>query len=102
MVMNCVTNVSYSFLINGEITIYISPTRGLQQGDPLSPYLFLMCAEGLTGLFVDFEQCGLIHGVSIYRGAPWIAHLLFADDSFLFLRAFFLRMLTAQGYIACL
>ena len=60
---------------------------GLRQGDPLSPYLFLLSAEGLSSLIAKYEKAGLIHGVQVARKAPVISHLLFADDCFLFFRA---------------
>lgn len=72
-----------------RLQVTFPPTRGLRPGDPLSPYLFMICAEGLMGLFENFERRGLINGVSICRGVPAITQLLFADDSFLFLPASF-------------
>ena len=60
--MECITNASYSMLINGEHHGDITSTRGLHQGDPLSPYLFLMCTEGLNGLIKKATTCGDIRG----------------------------------------
>ncbi|XP_019150111.1 PREDICTED: uncharacterized protein LOC109146914 [Ipomoea nil] len=87
LVMLCVTTVNYSILVNGVAAGHVRPTRGIRQGDPLSPYLFILCAEGLSILLQQAEAWGDIHGVRVARGAPAISHLFFADDSLLFFRA---------------
>jgi hypothetical protein len=86
MIMSCVISVSYSVLCNQEPTGYIIPSRVLSQGDPLSPYLFLLCVDGLIVLLKTAEHRKHITGVIVGRG-PKLTHLLFADDSFLFCRA---------------
>ena len=83
-VMGCVTTPSFSILINGKPFGNIHPTRGIRQGDPLPPYLFLLCAEGFTSLLAKAKVNGHIKGVSICRRAPKISNLMFADDSLLF------------------
>ena len=87
MIMQCITTVSYSIMVNGEPKGLIHPSRGLRQGDPLSPFLFLFCAEGLNALLTQAARTGVIRGYSICRSGPKITHLFFADDCLLFCRA---------------
>ncbi|KAM1909716.1 hypothetical protein ACFX13_038443 [Malus domestica] len=86
MIMLCVTTLTYSFKVNGEPVGYVQLRRGIRQGDPLSPYLFVMCAEGLLTLLIRAESIGALHGIKVGRSAPSIHHLFFAYDSFLFAR----------------
>ena len=87
LMMLCVSTVSYSILINGAPHGYIRPPRGIRQGDPLSPFLFLLCMEVLHGLLTKSAARGDIHGFSLSRKSPPLTHLLFADNSLLFCRS---------------
>jgi hypothetical protein len=86
LMMACVSSVRYQVRFNSEKTDMFFPTRGLRQGDPLSPYLFLLCAEGLSSLLLH-EEVGGIDGVRVCRNAPSVSHLLFADDSLILMKA---------------
>ena len=63
--------------MNGEPHGDIKPTRGLRQGDPLSPYLFLLVSEGLNGLIQQAMATNDIRGFSLCRNGPQISHLFF-------------------------
>lgn len=83
----CTTLISFAVLINGEPSETFQPSRGLRQGDLLSPYIFLLCNEGLISLTSKAAESNLITGVKICHSAPSISHLLFADDNILFYKA---------------
>lgn len=85
-IMQCVKSVSYSILINGTPYGQITPTRGIRQWDPLSPYLFLLCAEGLSASLGKVEDEGLILGAPIAARGYKLSHLLFPDNNLLFCR----------------
>ena len=87
LMMLCLSTVSYSILINGAPNGFIRPTRGIRQGDPLSPFLCLLCTEGLHGLITQSALRGDIHGFSLSRRSPSLTHILFADDSLVFCRS---------------
>ena len=56
----------------------------LRDGDPISPYIFLLCTDGFSSLIHDAAKNHKISGVSICKGCPKITHLFFSDDSLLF------------------
>lgn len=82
--MQCVSTVSYSFLLNNEATGRVVPQRGIRQGDPLSPYIFILCGEVLSGLCKRAQADGSLPGIRVARNSPKMNHLLFADDTMLF------------------
>ncbi|XP_074313988.1 uncharacterized protein LOC141649192 [Silene latifolia] len=85
LIMKCISSVSYEILINGIPSQKILPRCGLRQGDPLSPYIFVICTEVLSQCLRKEERLGTIKGVQICRGSQAISHLFFADDSIFFL-----------------
>ena len=77
--------MSSSVVINGAVSRVICPQRGLRQGCPLSPYLFILTTEAFSSLLQQAEQQRLIHGLSFGKELK-ISHLLFVDDSLVFTR----------------
>ena len=87
LMMECVSTISYSILMNGKPKGLINPTRGIWQGDPLSPFLFLLWTEELYGLITKATRAKEINGFSLCKRCPKLTHLFFADDNLLFYKA---------------
>lgn len=87
LMMMCMITVSYSVLLSGEPKGRIVPTCELRQGDPISPYLSLLCAKGLSAMLRKNENGGIPRGIAVCRRAPLVSHLLFVDSCIVFCNA---------------
>ena len=86
-IVQCITTVSYSVLVNGEPTKSFKPSAGLRHGDPLSPYLFILCMETLSTKLCASQITKEMQGIKIARTAPSLSHLFFAGDALFFFKA---------------
>lgn len=83
-IKECVSTATTSVLVNGSPTDEFPLKRGLRQGDPLSPFLFLLAAEGLNIVMKSLVEAQLFSGYSIGAANPVVvSHLQFADDTLL-------------------
>ncbi|KAK8684374.1 hypothetical protein V6N13_040404 [Hibiscus sabdariffa] len=88
LLMDCVSTVTFRIRVNGRLSSTIVPQRGLRQGDPLSPFLFVICMQGLSATLLAEQAAGRILGIRASQKGPRVNHLLYADDSIVFIRNF--------------
>ena len=81
--MGIVSSPFFSILLNGSSTRIFSPSREIRKGDPLSPFLFILAAEGLSRLIKAQAGQGRIRGLSFYKGMEKQTHQQFMDDTML-------------------
>lgn len=86
-IMKCVSGPAMNLLWNGEKTAAFTPLRGLRQGDPISPYLFVLCMERLSHMIERSVESKDWKPISLSRGGPKLSHICFADDLILFAEA---------------
>lgn len=84
LLLYCVKIASFLVLINGVPNGPIVPSRGLRERDPLSPYLLLLCTEGLVSLLKNAAPNCTLVSIKVCRRAPQLKHLLFTEDSLVF------------------
>lgn len=87
-VMERITSTTFSVLVNGILGKFFKPSRGIRLGDPISPYLFIICAKYL-GRYIfhkaSFPKIGL--GIKVTTWGPTIPFLMFADDCIILSKA---------------
>jgi hypothetical protein len=95
----CISLASFSILLNDSPYGYISSKRGLSQGDPLSPFLFIIGSEVFSRLMFREERAGFIEGLKISRNNSALHHLLFADDLLIFGKANFFEACCINSFL---
>lgn len=88
MVLQCISTVTYTLLLNGHKVNSFAAQRGVRQGDPLSPYLFILGANVLSAMLHKAEKDHLLQGICFARRGPKINHLMYDDDVVLFFQSF--------------
>ena len=99
LIMSCVSSVSTSILFNGRALDTFKPTRGIRQGNPLSPYIFIMCMDYLGQLIQEKCAANSWNLVKASRSGPAFSHLFFADDLVLFAKANPKNCVTIRGVL---
>jgi hypothetical protein len=84
VIMHAITSMETNVKWNGARAEYFRPQRGIRQGDPISPYLFVLCMDKLSHLIMHAVNVGDWRGIKAGRNGPMVSHLMFADDLLLF------------------
>ena len=100
-VRGCLESSYVSVLVNGSPTKEFKPSRGLRQGDPLAPFLFLVVAEGLAGLVRQALNLNLLRGVKVGRNEIECCLLQFADDTLFMCEDSFSNIFTIKATLRC-
>ena len=103
-IKTCISIVRFSVLVNGSSASFFGSSRGLRQGDPLSPLLFLLIMKVLSRILKKTEDSGLLRGFQVgpvNSIGVRISHLLFADDTILFCDASRDQLLSIRLALSC-
>jgi len=100
-VRGCLESATVSVLVNGSPTEEFKPSRGLRQGDPLAPFLFLIVAEGLSGLVRQAVKAKLLSRVKVGRKEVEICLLQFADDTLFMCQDSYTNIFTIKAILRC-
>lgn len=92
VIMQCVSTASMQVLWNGEPTQSLTPSRGIRQGGPLSPYLFVMCMERLYQTIEEAIASNKWKPIRASRNGSFLSNLFFADDIVLLQRQMVIKL----------
>lgn len=82
-IMAIFSGAFFSILLNGSPFMPFCPSRGIRQGDPLSPFLFVVMAKGLTRSIMETSSCNSLFGLKLHVNVPPSTHQRFVDDTLL-------------------
>ena len=83
LIKACINNHWIAPLVNGRLANFFQASRGLHQGCPLSPFLYILMADSLSRKLTAGKNVGIIPGIISKTGVEAINHTLFADDTLL-------------------
>lgn len=87
LILSCISSTSMALLFNGSQMETFHPSRRLRQGDPISPYIFVLCMEFLSSLINKKCEDGKWNKVKASRGRPRFSHTFFVNDLLLYAKA---------------
>lgn len=96
-IYQCISTVQYSLLLNGGLCPSFIPSRGLRQGDLLSPYLFIIGSKILTRLVNREVSRNNLSAFKVSNLAPPISKLCYADDAILFCKVKIVKLVTLKN-----
>jgi len=100
-IKKCLESSSISVLVNGSPTTEFKPMKGLRQGDPLAPFLFLIAAEGLARVVRQAEEKKLVESIEVGEKQVKVSMLQYADDTLFFCKASIQSVLTLRAILKC-
>lgn len=80
----CLMTAKVSVLVNGSPTQEFNMERGVKQGDLLSPFLFLIVADGFNVMIKEAIRIGVFKGINVGQEEVELSHLQYADDTIIF------------------
>ena len=98
-IQGCLESATVSVLVNGSPTEEFKPSRGLRQGDPLAPFLFIVVVEGLVVLVRQVVKSNLLSGIKFGRKEVELSILQFADDSLFLCEDTYNNVLTLKAIL---